>query len=523
MSKAHLMDQRISLTIGGMQVNLATLGHALYHLNRHQAEPGTLPRPDHVDNIVLVRDGVQMEVIEERRPSGRVFGIRSPGSEQALLLDMIDEIDHAIMRVDGILRAPHELSYFDWMAVVSVGSAAYSVFPCFPGKSDRDADFMTLCTQEYFRRFGHSHSGPTYDGMQTNSRHDVHVAYALMYGKPVPAHVVEWYRNGAGQPKAMASDLGGFNIVLAVPELRGVLTPERFRFLGLFVRDVNKTAAQALPLTANALKPYVEVLARLHEGGTYVDADNALTAAGLLQARVRPDALKVVQPPDTATLSEAALELHTMLADRIFEAEMKRLDNGKAKGQITDREYHFRTELAKHGRLTASPGYAVEMVSAIENRNVDYLLAVLDQADGNETSKAFVAKRYGVKVKGLNRQGRRRAIYAFCGFNAEQQADHEAKLASRKNDTLRNIAAKDATEQAERVNIRTSGGIKTMRQFVDDAVAEGFSTLIKHRVGKFQWALFNPQTRMALGLSVAHGGLAYAREALMLPVHTQVA
>lgn len=523
MSTVHMMDQRISLTIAGMEVSLATLGHALYHLNRHQHEPGIVARPEHLADITLVRDGVPMEVVEERRPSGRVFGIRGSGSERALLFDMIDEVDRDVMRVDGVLRAPHEMSYFDWMAVVSVGSAAYNVFPCFPGTTDAEVDFMTLCTEEYFRRFGHSHCGPTYDGQQTNSRHDVHVAYALMYGKFVPEHVVAWYRDGAGQRKSKASDLGGFDIVLAAPELRGSLTPEQFRFLGLFVREQAPEAASELPLTVTALKPYVDVLSRLGAGATYVDADNALTAAGLLQVQPRPETTMEVHPTDTSTLSEPVRELYAMLTDARFEAQVKRLDNDRSKGQVTEREYLRQMAIAKDARLTASPKFAVEMVAAIENRDVDYLLNVLDQADGNEISKAFMAKRYGVKIKGLNRQRRRAAIYSFCGFSAGQQADREANLTSMKNSRQQDRAAKEATELAERVNVRTPSGIKSMRQFVDDAVADGFSELIKHRNGKFQWNLFNPKTHMAMGLSVAHGGLAYAREALKLPVRTLAA
>ncbi|MBR8327848.1 hypothetical protein KDW40_19145 [Burkholderia cenocepacia] len=512
------MKHSISLTINGYQANVATLGHALYHLNRHVTDPGSLPRPEALSDIMLLRNGVPMTVVEQRRPSGRVFGICTAGSENSFFLEMIDEIDREVMRVDGILRAPHEMTFFDWMAVTSVGSAAYNVYPCFPGDTDAEVDFMSLCQQEFHSRFGHGHNGPLYDGQQTNARHDVHVAYALMYGKPVPEDVVEWYREGPGLRKGRASDLGGFEIVLALPELRGALTPEQFRFLSNVVRAAEKKAAQGVTMTADALSPYIAVLSKLGPNATFVDADNALTAAGLLQVEDLPESMKAAQPSDISGMSEAAQQLHRMLADATFASESTRLAREHQTGNLSDREYARQLNMARHTHATRPTSYAIAMTKAIETRDVDYLLRIVDQASGNETSKEFMFKRYDVKIKGLNREKRRAAIFSFCGFTAEQQALYEAKIAQAKNTRLQDLAAKDATEQAERVNVRAPDGIKTMRQFVDDAVSNGFSKLVKYRRGHFQWHLFNPDTKMALGLSVTHGGLAYARDALHLSV-----
>lgn len=523
MNQQSIESQRYSLTIRGYEVQLATLGHVLYHVNRHETDPGFLPCPETLADIIVLREGDPMTVVEERRPSGRVFGIRFSQSEKAAFIAMIDEIDHAVLRVDGVLRAPHDMSYYDWVAARSVGSAAYNVYPCFPGESDAEVDFMSLCTEEFVRRFGYGHCGPSYDGRQTNSRHDVHVAYALMRGKAVPEHVVEWYREGPGQRKSKAADLQGFEIAIAVPELRGALTPDQFRYLASALRDIAKDNGTEVPLTWEALKPYAAVLARLGAYATSVDADNALTQAGLLKVQGMPETVKAATPTDVSTQPESAQELHTMLADAVFESTVKRLEEERGKGNLSEREYLRQMEIAKHCRATYSPAYAVEMAEAIEKRDVTFLLRVLDQADGNEISKAFMAMRYGVKLKGLNQQKRRAAIFAFCGYSAEQQAQHEAGLTRARESRLQDRAAREATELAEQVKVDTPDGVKTMRQFIDDAVAQGFNKLLKYRRGKFQWCLFNQEKGSILGIPVNHGGLAYARDALRLPVHPQLA
>ncbi|WP_321935493.1 hypothetical protein [Paraburkholderia sp. J8-2] len=521
MNQQHIISQRYSLTIDGMQVELATLGHVLYHLNRHEMDPGVLPRPETLERINATCDGEALNVVEQRRPSGRVFGIWTSGSEKQAFLSMIDEIDREIMRIDGVQRAPHEMSYYDWMAVVSVGRAAYNLYPCFPGRTDVEVDFMSLCTEEFFRRFGHGHNGPVYGNGDTNARHDVHVAYALMQGKPVPEYVIAWYRDGDGQRKSKATDLSGFDVVLAVPELRGALTPDQFRFLSHARREIEKQTGEKLPVTFDALKPYVEVLTRLDRKATSVDADNALTEAGLLKTPGLPETMTAT-PPDLSALSEATRELHAMLADAQFENTVKRLDLERSNGNLSERAYLSGMEIAKRSRETYSPTWAIQMATAIEKRDVEFLLRALDQADSNETSKLFFAKRYGVKLKGLNQQKRRAAIYAYCGYSPELQAQHEGKLQGAKEATMREREAKHAAEVAERVKVKTPDGVKTMRQFIDDAVADGFTMLLEHRHGKFHWCLFNPEKRTILGLSVSQGGLAYARDTLRLPVHPKL-
>jgi hypothetical protein len=509
------------LKVGSIEVIVATLGQVISYLNaRRPFDALPLPKPASIEDVTLTRGGETLNVVRSDRGE---FGVVQHGTGHDILLAMIDEIDREFVRPGGVLRAPHEMTRREWNAVVAVGSAAYGVYPCFTAEQRQERfpvetagfgithrDLSDLCTAEFWQRFGYTHNGPSYHGRDTNSRHEIHVEYALIKGKHVPEHVLREYRDG--DARELVAD-AGFGAMVNIPSLRGRLTPEQFFNLRVVVRDADK-------LDGSKLEPFVSAILELPVGATSVEVDDHLFAKGLVPA------LEIKQQPaavDTGLLTSAvARDLYDALATAAYRGIVDRADVDRAKGNLSRRGYLRQCAIADVTRNGYSTSYAQELGEAMENRAVGFLLTVLDQADGsNETSKQVFAKHYGVKLRGLNATKRRDAIFAFCGFEAPQRKQYEEAEQAAKEKKQRNRETEAAIQTADNTVLNFATGRVTVKAFIDKAVADGFNQLLKHRQGKHTWWLVNPTTGSGMGLAAKSGMLEYARDGLHLVQYQQ--
>jgi hypothetical protein len=168
--------------------------------------------------------------IEVTRFNGRLT-VRRAGSASRLFLSLIDEIDGAYFR--PAFSAPNvwEIRREHWLLLYLAFELARE--PLYLFSSDQLAqaneeearagggglDLFELLQGESERRFGFPYAGPVFEAGQRNSRHEVHVAYALAAGKPVPRAVLDDYSSLS----KFDSDLRWAKTLLAVPELRGAL------------------------------------------------------------------------------------------------------------------------------------------------------------------------------------------------------------------------------------------------------------------------------------------------------------
>jgi len=509
------------LKVGSIEVAAATLGQVLSYLNAWPPlDMLPLPVPSSVEDVTVTRDGQPLSLV--RNTYGK-FGVVQPGAARDILLAMIDEIDREFVRREGVVRLPHEMTRREWNAVVAVGSAAYGVYPCFTveqqmerfpvepaGFGITERDLSDLCTSEFRQRFGYTHNGPRYHGHDTNSRHEVHVEYALIKGKNVPEHVLREYRDGDARELV---DDAGLRLVVDIPSLRGRLTPEQIWNLRVVVRDTEK-------LDATTVEPFVIAILELPSEATSVEVDDHLFAKGILPAiEIKQQAATV---DASALKSDVSRDLYDALATAAYKGIVDRADAERARMNISRREYLRQCAIADQARNGYPTAYALELGEAMENRNIGFLLTVLDQADGsNETSKRVFAKHYGVKLRGLNATKRRAAIFAFCGFDAAQRKQFEEAEQAAKEKRLKDEATKAAIKHAEETFLNLTTGRVTVKEFVDKAVTEGFNQLLKHRQGKHAWWLLNPTTGKGMALTAKSGMLEYARDGLRLTGYQQ--
>ncbi|WP_345817770.1 hypothetical protein AAGS40_29585 (plasmid) [Paraburkholderia sp. PREW-6R] len=142
-------------------------------------------------------------------------------------------------------------------------------------------DLFETLQGECERRFGFRYAGPEYGHTrQRNGRHEVHVAYALAEGCPIPEPVLDEYRQ---LPDRFTTDMTWGRVLLDVPELRGAMPPDKARVLAsLMSREKGGISSANAALLAMVMR-------LAPNSPTYEEVDDLLFSHGLLQAHNLPD------------------------------------------------------------------------------------------------------------------------------------------------------------------------------------------------------------------------------------------
>lgn len=128
------------------------------------------------------------------------------------------------------------------------------------------------------------------------------------------------------------------------------------------------------------------------------------------------------------------------------------------------------------------PGdYAKSLADAIKKKEVDFLIDVLGHPKGfNDKSKLAFSDITGVRF-GRTRKSIVEAIYKWAGFSPKEVQQRE-DMKKAKNETQRKkMVLKWARQEAEAERVNFNGKSMTVRQFVDNAIKDGFSSLEKLR------------------------------------------
>ncbi|MBC8751431.1 MULTISPECIES: hypothetical protein [Paraburkholderia] len=148
--------------------------------------------------IVLQHGGRPVQVI---RHNGALT-VRRPGTARDVFLSLIDEVDGAYFRPDGVLQAAWQIRRSHWNLLYDafdLTSKPRLIFSSEQVEAAADArgrlDLFELVQCECQCRFGFRYAGPEYGRTRhRNGRHEVHVAYALAEGWAVPESVLYEYQ-----------------------------------------------------------------------------------------------------------------------------------------------------------------------------------------------------------------------------------------------------------------------------------------------------------------------------------------
>lgn len=495
-----------------------TMGDVLVFMHREKDQDGN-PAFNPVGNVTVEKDGIPLVFV--RNGYGK-YGIQQEGSAFDLFLGMLDEVEQLYVKKGAEVLQPYQMKRTEWEAVVAIGSATYNVYPCFTMDQLQERrkiegnnglfDTMALsrfCEAMFLERFGYGHNGPRYDRHgQTNSRHEVHVAYALAAGKEVPAEVLDEYRARIRG----TYDIGKwFKTLIDVPQLRGKIPAEKLAVL------CNILSHNGIQLTDENASSFIKLMWEVPSEPTYVEMDDFLYGKGILPAKYLENPAPDV---DISTaFSPLALRIRQLIGEYRVKNETKRIEEQRHGGSIGLREFEMMKVQIERIVETEPMEWANKMARAVEELNLELLLHVLDTPDDTNTaSKKAIHEHRGLKLLGLKAKDRRNAIFVFCGYDSEKRQQYEQSILDREAKEANQRASKEAEERAVQAKWRmTDGSIVNGKEYVDLAVSEGYTVIASARKGRaLQYWLKNPAKGHLRNILAKDGTLDYARVVLGL-------
>ena len=465
----------------GAQRSAANLAQALVLMNDSSDPP---------DRATLEVIGPSGPLVKAHGP-GRLIGLCLPGDPRQVYSDLLEQACKEVRREDGTLLAAWEMTKLQWRSIVELPTFTYSGLPGIESQPGLAEWF-----REHFRKVvGFGTAGPTYNGREQNTRHIVHVAYALNEGKAVPTHVIEAIKH-------FPTDMRWLKALVTKPHLRGRLTADQIQALQTVV---------PLESTDDAvIEKMIRLVRQGPEAPTYVQVDDMLYGAGLLGPLPVP-------PQPVADLSQAstfALEVRSACIELRLNTRRKKDAEDRAAGRLSIREIELHQAQHQQEWHSATATYGMLIDQHIAERDIEALLELLDFPDDwNRGTKQAIQKHFGIRLLGVSAQQRRQAIYRLVGMDESEMNAHQIQLAEKRR--LRKEAKELAKLQSrlEAINYRLEDGhVLNAKRYVERIFnEEGAKGIYAEKRGASTryWAIL-PNDR-ARPLKAADGTLEYAR------------
>lgn len=438
--------------------------------------------------------------------------LEGAGTGIELIERLFEEVVHYAIAEDGTIKAPHQMPRRHWEWLSLVGSIAHGVYPgCIPQMPWTSlSDHARRIFQD---RLGYGHNGPPLpNGTGTNSRHDVHVAYALARAMPVEADVLYEYRD-----RSFSSDLRWLPALIQFPVLRGA-----FPSIGVLESALSIVRLEGLEMTEALAHRVIQACKGLDPDVTRVQVDDALYLAGVVGLK-QSSAQRAGDAPEPA--SDAAQRLSEQLRKCRQQVSLARLKKEREAGQISMRAY-LRGQ-ADVEREEAPVSWANEVIKAIESKDLPKVLNVVSNST-NTTTMRFMEKEYGVRLNGQSQRKRSLQACRLVGIQSEEEA--QQRLGEIEGQRQQRIKQRDAARAAERVECQDvifEGQQSNWKAVIDTLIARGYTEIATTPSGAAKkHYLVHPTTREVMLLSAKNGALEYARlavEAVKESAHAQAA
>jgi hypothetical protein len=509
----------------GLTISLNTLGDIFHYLHRRRME-GEEVLLGKADNMEVWTSGMKCFPVVQRYSELGIDMADEGRLVEDIIRFMLDEVMPYALDDMGRIKAPWQMTSAQWGAINSIGSAVYGVIPCFTQVQCNQTCFnrkggvcsiVEFMCSEFQARFGYGHNGPSYDGSQTNSRHKVHVAYALARGDTLPDAVMTEYQSG--HMKELNFDLRWFPELLAKPYLRGRISADK---LGTLLALLKGRGAIVREITEENAPRLISLMNQLPEDANIKAVDDLLFANDVLG----PWPIRNVETDIGTPLNEFAARLRQMQVEARMKSRREHVDRDYAMGQMSVRERQSEVEQIKGYQQQEPYRWANRLAQAILDKNLVALVDILDGSN-NETSQKAVFKHYGVKVHGLRAAERRRAVFTLCGYATDEQyqvaeatfkADQQARAQMREAEEQRKKAAsrlEDTKAIAVRAKVRVDGVDMNGAEFVDKLIADGFNEIVKRKVGAvYEYRMQNTTAGRSYELKKSTGTLGYAQALL---------
>lgn len=517
-----------TITQNNTPLNLATFGEVLVELNRRET-PYKL-------------NAGAISVFKDDQPLGEaVRGYNHVGVALKKKQHPVDRLTALLEEEKRFMRstiigmsfagpawlAPWQVSAQRWGALTSIGSLAYGLIPGLdpiPGNGAYEYKGVNHSNAGYVAEamfndtFGYGHNGPSYDGRQTNSRHEVHVAYALLRGDAVPDTVLEHYQQ-LDRHAMGVGDVSWMFTLIDKPFLQG-----RFRSgsrLTQLLHVTTQPGSRITEITEENIGYLCTVMAELKDDDSWLEFDNLLFEKGLWCAR------EVLAQVDLDKLGTPVNGFAKALRDALGQSRTKDsldyLQERIEKGQMSKREAVEHRAQIRAQEITNNFGFANKVATAILNKDMAFLIDLLGHT-GSETTKKVMEQRLGVfKLARGNAEQRMRAIFAAVGCHTEDEylaarktyedgkKAVQAVVAEQKKEADEVKKEQRAKEKAARTNFRYKGEAMDGAKLVEHLIANGYKNLAAHRSGAVpKYSLRNNDTNCTVRVKKSDGTMDYA-------------
>jgi hypothetical protein len=251
-------------------------------------------------------------------------------------------------------------------------------------------------------------------------------------------------------------------------------------------------------------------MATLPEGASTVDVDDALHHSGYLKPYDLP-AQRQSEP--TEPINGFAVVLQARLAEHL--AAQREASLEARRSNMSVRSYILEKELNAREAAERNFTYANKIAAAVESRDIEFLLDVLDNPRNVATSAA-VEEHFGIKLKNVRAAERRKAIFRLAGYETpEAIAVAEAEIEQRAKQRRHIRAFTRERERAAAHKFVFAGTNTDGAAIVDQLIEQGFNSIESKKSGAATlYYLCHPVTRKAFLLGRNMGTLDYARLAL---------
>jgi hypothetical protein len=259
---------------------LPTLGMLLSAVNERDFKTSLflLQGKEKWDDLYVFVDPKGNEYRALVRPPNVAIGAELPGDPCARIDAMMKE---GLGQIKDKGKRPFEMLALEWDGLNAIGKMAYGVYPGLQSTAYEVTEHMS---QVFMKNLGYGHNGPLYGPgfggrFDQNSRHDVHVAYALANNEHIPEDVLREYKElAASKGRIWQFDCKWAFELLAKPWLRGEFTEHQLMVITSVLRHGDYSVKE---ITQCSLLELKRIVANLRPDFGHEEFLSALEASSL--------------------------------------------------------------------------------------------------------------------------------------------------------------------------------------------------------------------------------------------------
>ncbi|CAM8641899.1 hypothetical protein MCEMSEM18_03494 [Comamonadaceae bacterium] len=377
---------------------------------------------------------------------------------------------------------------------------------------------LTQAFEITFRNyFGFGPTGPERSPLQAGY-HEWYVAHALLRGEDIKQSTLDAYASVDWVQASYFRDVDWIEHLLQRPYLRGKF--KEARHLSFVMSLEGKPDCSYKEVTTENVGYLASLLKALPADAGWLELDDLFYEKGILSVR-EPYETELPTLADGVPVNKLAVAIYEELIKKARKDHEASLED-RIKQGMTQREIAFTRQRIATMEREYSYSYPNKLANAVTQRNMHFLVDVLDSPNNVATQRA-IKRVKGIEIERKASRERIREIFRLAGYEDDAQyqqarAEYDAQVAAAK-------AAKQAEDaikrrKAERENLQSAmanqkiqfeGKVMSKAAFIESAIAQGFNRVTSEKRGAVPRYYLTNAAGSGYLLETKGGMLDYAR------------